>query len=222
MTALLSRIRRRLRPLALWFTRSSHRELLTAALQPRINLLRGVVIDVGGGRNSPLASYWPQETHRIRVDISGRFSPHVLGDAQELPMRSCSVDGAVLSEVLEHIPRPAEAIAEIHRVLRSGAWLHGSVPFAIGIHADPYDYYRYTSGSLELLLSDFDIVDVQPHGNHLAVAWRAVNERWHWLWIINPLVRPLGRRTDPRWPVGYTFAARKATADETTGLHRCE
>lgn len=204
------RVRRPLRPLALWFTRSGHRELLTAALRPQIEGLHGVAIDVGGGRNSPLAQYWPRSTTRIRIDISIRFDPHVLGDAQTLPVASCSVDGVLLSEVLEHIPRPGDAIDEIHRVLRPGAFLYGSVPFAIGIHADPYDYFRYTQSALEQLLAEFEEVLVLPHGNHLGVAWRAVNERWHWLWIINPLVRPFGRRTEPRWPVGYTFAARKA------------
>ncbi len=206
----VAKLRRRLRPVALWFTRSSHRELLTASLRPRIESFRGVVLDIGGGRNSPLAQYWPGAASRIRLDISARFGPHVIGDAQHLPLRSASVDGALLSEVLEHVPRPAAAIAEIHRVLRPGAALHGSVPFAIGIHADPHDYFRYTQESLEQLLSGFDGVDIRPHGNHIGAAWRALNARWRWLWIVNPAIRPLTRRTDPRWPVGYTFTACKA------------
>ncbi len=209
---------RRFRPylgrLALWFTRSSHRELLTAALKPQIAEFYGTVIDIGGGRNSPLARFWSPDATRVRIDISSRFAPHVVGDAQQLPLRSDSVDGALLSEVLEHVPRPADAIGEIKRVLRPGAWLHGSVPFAIGIHADPFDYHRYTKDALELLLADFDAVDVRPHGNHVGAAWRALNSRWHWLWAINPLVRPLGRRTNAQWPVGYTFSARKSDTEK--------
>lgn len=210
---ILAKLRRKMRPLALWFTRSSHRELLTASLRPRIEAFHGVVLDIGGGRNSPLAGYWPSTASRIRLDISPRFEPHVLGDAQILPLRSSSVDGALLSEVLEHVPRPADAIAEIHRVLRPGASIVGSVPFAIGIHADPHDYFRYTQESLEILLGGFDAVDIRPHGNHIGAAWRALNSRWHWLWTLNPVVRPLARRTDPRWPVGYTFSACKPVAD---------
>ncbi len=201
-------VRRRLRPVALWFTRSSHRELLTAALAPHLHQLRGVAVDVGGGRNSPLAAFWPTSTTRIRIDISARFGPDVLGDAQRLPLADACVDGAVLSEVLEHVPDPAAALGELRRVLRPGSPLIGSVPFGIGIHADPFDYHRYTETALRRLLGGFDAIDVRPHGNEIGVAWRALNERWHWLWIVNPLIRPFTRRTSTYWPVGYTFTAR--------------
>ena len=108
------------------------------------------MLDIGGGRDSPLASFWPGGTRRIRVDISERFAPHVIGDAHQLPFRSDSVDGVVMSEVMEHLRDPASALAEIHRVLRPGASLYASVPFAIGVHADPHDYYRYTGEALAL------------------------------------------------------------------------
>lgn len=198
--------------MALWFTHSSHRELLTRALRTHVERLDGVILDVGGGRRSPLAEHWPARAHRLRLDISARFDPDVQGDAQRLPVRTGSVDGVVISEVLEHVPEPALALAELRRVLRPGAPVLCSVPFAIGIHADPHDHYRYTDESLRRLFADFDAVRVAPHGNHLGAAWRAVNERWHWLWLLNPLVRPLGRRTDERWPVGYTVTARRAVA----------
>ena len=120
-------LRARLRPVALWFTRSSHRELLTSALRPSVEALHGVVLDIGGGRNSPLAAHWPEGATRIRVDISPRFEPNVLGDAQQLPVATASVDGAVMSEVLEHVPHPDRAIAEIARTLRPGGLLVGSV-----------------------------------------------------------------------------------------------
>lgn len=206
---LVKRVRSRLRPLALWFTRSSHRELLTAALAPHIRGLDGTVIDIGGGRNSPLAGFWPDAASRVRLDISARFAPHIVGDAQALPLPDGSVAGAVMSEVLEHIPEPKAALAEVHRVLRPGAVFCGSVPFGIGLHADPHDYYRYTNEALVRLLDQFDAVSVRPHGNNLGVAWRAVNERWHWLWVLNPFVRPFCRKTSTYWPVGYTFVARK-------------
>lgn len=207
-------VKRMLRPVALWFTRSSHRELLTKSLRPDIGRLTGTIVDIGGGRNSPLARDWPPAARRIRLDISARFSPDVQGDAQRLPFRSNSVSGAVMSEVLEHVPEPWNALAEVHRVLRPGARLCGSVPFAIGVHADPHDYYRYTAEALTRLLGAFAVVDVRPHGNQIGVAWRALNERWHWLWIINPLVRPFTRSTSNYWPVGYTFVAQKAAGED--------
>lgn len=201
-----------LRRVALFFTRSAHRELLTRRLKPEVESLCGTVIDIGGGRNSPLAQFWPKDVLRIRLDISARFAPDLLADAHSLPLASESFDGIVLSEVMEHLHSPHEALTEILRVLRPGGRLIASVPFAIGIHADPHDYYRYTQESLTVLLQGFENVDIRPHGNHLGAAWRAVNEKWHWLWIINPLMRRLSLRTDPLWPVGYTFVAVKGSA----------
>ena len=205
----VQRARPMLRRVGMYFSRSSHRELLTRSLRPHIEAMAGLVVDVGGGRDSPLAMFWPDRARRVRVDISPRFAPDVAGDAQALPLRTGSVNGVVISEVLEHVPNPKQAISEIHRVLRPGGGLVGSVPFGIGVHADPHDYFRYTREALEMMLAGFVEVDVRAHGNHIGVAWRAINDRWHWLWVMNPLVRPFVRRTNERWPVGYTFTSRK-------------
>ncbi|HEV8628840.1 MAG TPA: class I SAM-dependent methyltransferase [Thermoanaerobaculia bacterium] len=184
---------------------------------PHIRSLRGVVLDIGGGRDSPLARSWPAAARRLRLDISPRFAPDVLGDTVRLPIADAALDGVLISEVLEHVWAPGAALAEIHRVLREGGTLCGSVPFAIGVHADPHDYYRFTGEALAMLLRDFDAVEIRPHGNHLGAAWRALTSRWRWLALLSPLIRPLCRHTDSRWPVGYTFVARKRAASAGAG-----
>lgn len=205
-------LRHRVRRIIRYATRSSHRELLTRSLRADVAALRGTVVDIGGGRDAPLGESWTPGTNRVRLDISDRFRPDIVADAAALPLQDASVDGAVMCEVLEHLPLPQVAVDEIMRVLRPAGTLLGSVPFAIGVHADPHDYYRYTASALRRLFSDFDDVEIRHHGNHIGVAWRALNERWHVLWVLNPLVRPFVRRPDARWPVGYTFVARKAAA----------
>jgi SAM-dependent methyltransferase len=45
------------------------------------------------------------------------------GDASELPLRDESVDVALAAHMLYHVPRPAEAIGELRRVIRSGGRL---------------------------------------------------------------------------------------------------
>jgi SAM-dependent methyltransferase len=46
--------------------------------------------------------------------------------------------------MLEHTPDPKSVIEEISRVLKPGGIVLICVPFSTRIHADPYDYGRYT------------------------------------------------------------------------------
>jgi ubiquinone/menaquinone biosynthesis C-methylase UbiE len=47
----------------------------------------------------------------------------VRGDARRLPFAAASFDSITCLDVLEHVPRPAEAILELARVLRAGGLL---------------------------------------------------------------------------------------------------
>jgi SAM-dependent methyltransferase len=59
----------------------------------------------------------------IRADL-------VQGDAQRLPFEDGSFDSVLMTEVLEHLPDDAGALAEVARVLRPGGVLAVSVPHA--------------------------------------------------------------------------------------------
>lgn len=112
-----------------WMYKSGHREMLTRELEPTVAALRGVVLDVGGGRDSPLAGAWTDAARRVRIDVVLAERPIIQADACRLPVRSGSVDAVLISEVLEHVADPEAAFTEIHRVLRPGGELAGSVPF---------------------------------------------------------------------------------------------
>jgi SAM-dependent methyltransferase len=201
-----------------WAYRSGHREALTRHLLPVVQAMTGTVVDIGGGRESPLAERARHDVTRIRVDISAEFAPDVQADGGRLPFADDSVDCVVMSEVLEHVPRPAEVIGEALRILKPGGALAGSVPFlALAYHADPHDYYRYTHQGIAYLLQDFGQVDVRPHGNALGVAWRMVFSKFRFLVVLNPLMRQLSRGTDPVHAEGHTFVARKPTAEAGQG-----
>jgi glycosyltransferase involved in cell wall biosynthesis len=189
--------------------RSSHRVRLTRDLTPQIRKLKGVVLDVGGGREAPLDAAWPLEVIRYRVDAFPHVQPRMVGDATMLPIRAGSVDGVVMCELLEHIEQPALAIAEARRVLRAGGVLCGSVPFLFPVHGDPHDFWRYTESALRSLLADaqFHDVMVKAHGNRFTAAWTLICGSSTWARLLNPLVRRCFPGDSPQAPEGYVFTA---------------
>jgi SAM-dependent methyltransferase len=189
--------------------RSNHRVRLTRDLTPIIGQLKGVVLDIGGGREAPLDAAWPATAYRCRLDAFPHIKPHVVGDAMTLPIRPASVDGVLMSEVLEHLPSPTDALAEARRVLRPGGLICGSVPFLFAIHGDPQDYWRYTDSTLRSLLAaaEFKDIIVIPHGNRFTVAWTLLCGDASWPRLLNPLVRRLFRAESAQSPEGYVFSA---------------
>jgi SAM-dependent methyltransferase len=110
-------------------------------------------------------------------------------------------------EVLEHVPNPRTAIEEAGRVLREGGTLLGSAPLVWPIHGDPHDYFRFTDAGIRALLDGFRGVRLVPLGNHYSAAWIVVMARSRVARLLNPAMRRLGRRADPRCPEGYVFSA---------------
>ena len=90
-----------------------------------------------------------------------------LGDAQNMDMVPSGSYATVLClEVLEHVPDPARAVAEIFRVLGSGGKLIVSVPHLSRLHEEPIDFYRYTKYGLAYLLetAGFEVLEICPRG----------------------------------------------------------
>jgi SAM-dependent methyltransferase len=87
-------------------------------------------------------------------------------------VEDASFDTAMCTEVLEHVADPATFLARACRSLKPGGLLVLTVPFAARWHYIPFDYWRYTPSSLNLLLqaAGFDEVRVLARGNPLTVA----------------------------------------------------
>lgn len=138
----------------------------------------GRLLDIGCGaqvyRNllPPHVSYLGIDT----ADAAVRFG-YDLPDTQyfagdDWGVAEASFDTALATEVLEHIVDPAAFLARACACLRPGGQLVMTIPFAARWHFIPYDYWRYTPSSLNLLLTaaGFDEVRVWARGNPLTVA----------------------------------------------------
>ncbi|MCE5273076.1 class I SAM-dependent methyltransferase [bacterium] len=62
-------------------------------------------------------------------------------DITDIPVRDGAFDIVLCLEVLEHLPRPEAALAELGRVLKSGGRLLLSAPLGSFLHQEPYHYY---------------------------------------------------------------------------------
>ena len=109
-----------------------------------------VLVDLGSG-NRRLASYV------VSLDYTPFEHVSAVGDVSDLPLRSDSVDGVIIQEVLEHVPDPPQVMQEIRRVLKPGGRVYAEVPFLYAQHGQGYpDYYRFTLTGLEYLCKDFE------------------------------------------------------------------
>lgn len=150
--------RKGIRAVAELFRRTPlHPQWLLGTSQGLRSLIRdlppGLVLDVG------CASRWverilPGGCHYVGLDsqVTGKAlydaRPDVYADASRLPLSDGSVDTVMLLEVVEHLPRPGDALAEAARVLKAGGRLILTMPFLYPVHDAPHDYQRYTEHGL--------------------------------------------------------------------------
>ncbi len=97
----------------------------------------GVGLNVGAGRT--------RIDPRVRnLDIFEGPNIDYVGRAEAIPLPDASVDLVITQEVLEHVADPFKAMQEIHRVLKPGGTLYVQLPFVIGYHPGPTDFWRFT------------------------------------------------------------------------------
>lgn len=138
-----------------------HREL-----HPRIlDLARGRFLDAGCGVMPFRKILETRVSHYESLDIAPRVSGvSVIADLRALPFEAASYDGALCSEVLEHVSDPRLALRELYRVIHPGGNLVLSVPFLARLHEEPHDYFRYTRHGLRHLLTEagFRVIEIVP------------------------------------------------------------
>ena len=95
----------------------------------------------------------------------GEYDEDKTGDLLALPFPDNSLDGVILTEVLEHCVDPVGGVNQARRVLKPGGLLLVTSPFIWpehGIEGQYKDYWRFTRHGWELLLAKFRDVSIVP------------------------------------------------------------
>jgi SAM-dependent methyltransferase len=111
-----------------------------------------IAVSIGGG---PAPSAYPGF---LNLNIFAGPHVDVVADAAALPWADGSVAAIECEAVLEHLRRPAAAVAEMLRVLRPGGLVFSATPFMQGFHGVPDHFQNYTLAGHRALFEDVGFV----------------------------------------------------------------
>jgi SAM-dependent methyltransferase len=147
------------------FDNGSYRVELKYFIEKYLAFIEGRILDIGAGSWVWIKERLSQKPGCKVVSFDKFSTPNidVVGDLYELQkyFASNEFDVVVCTEVIEHVPRPQDAINKIAEVLKPGGLLLLSCPFDKDLHGEDYgDFWRITrQGWQELLKQNFiDIV----------------------------------------------------------------
>lgn len=153
------------------------REYLDSFLFENVSAMQGEVLDVGGRRKQKRGLFRPpveKVTSWKYLNPDPASEPDLVATAEALPLPASSADTVVMTEVLEYVSDPLQALREVHRVLRPGGTALVSVPLLSPIHGDwQFDRFRFTRSGLEQLVksSGFSGADISEMGGLGAVCF---------------------------------------------------
>jgi len=158
---------------------------------------KGTVIDVGCG-TSPYQSLVESRSgvdRYIGMEYPGArdyfgeeiTSVDLMGDVQDLPIHSETVDLVLCLEVIEHVPEPEMAMREVLRVLKPSGVFILSAPSTFKLHMEPHDYHRFTKYGLQYLLSkmEFKVITLECRGKASAAVGQTLSSYLHEALVIN-------------------------------------
>lgn len=119
-------------------------EFIRHVLKKKYLLTGSLILDIGSGGGRQLVEFSRAGACPIGLDLAllnlrkikerlvedtAKGCRLVAGDAYAIPFRNASLDVIIFSEVLEHLGKPADAIAEAVRVLKPAGVIVISVPY---------------------------------------------------------------------------------------------
>jgi len=125
-----------------------------------INLEDKDVLEVGiAGDPKPGGNYrfFGAGNRYKTLDRDAQYEPDHVCDIKKTYLDSQSVDLIIISQTIEHMTHPEEAVRESHRLLRKNGYLIIDSPWMYEYHAadDFEDYARYSNTGLEAMCREY-------------------------------------------------------------------
>ncbi len=116
--------------------------------------LRRCLTDMGPGSRGLEVGAGSSRLHAalVTLDLVPGPTIDVCATAECLPFSDGVFDVVVSQEVLEHVRDPFRAMQEMRRVLKPGGLIYCQVPFVIGYHPGPTDFWRFTREGIRELI----------------------------------------------------------------------
>jgi SAM-dependent methyltransferase len=140
----------------------------------------GKVLDVGGKKDNKRGTFRPpldkvKNWEYLNIDES--TNPDYFCSADKIPVDDNTFDMIMLTEVIEHLENPIDVIHECYRVLKTDGKIIVTIPFLNALHADPYDFQRWTDVKIENVFnkSGFKLININPMGGKAAVIYDLLN-----------------------------------------------
>ena len=135
-------------------------------------LYNGVVLDIGGRDRGNFKKPRERVAKWTFADIEKKHNPDIVLDVTDMSqIKSCSIDVVNVIELFEHVKNIEKGLKECYRVLKKNGIMILSVPFSYQIHADPYDFQRWTKDKwrIELKKAGFKIEKFEIMGKFFTV-----------------------------------------------------
>jgi len=155
-----------------YFSATYRRKLIDKLLKQNINYFQGKVLDIGG-RDRGLFQKPKQNVEKwIFADITPDNNPDIILDVSDMAnIETESIDVVLATELFEHVEKPEQGLRECFRILKKNQVMILSSPFLYKIHADPWDFQRWTQEKWKKTLSQtgFKIEKFEIMGRYFTV-----------------------------------------------------
>lgn len=135
-----------LKGLKYYFFATYRRKILDKLLEQNRQYYQGRVLDIGGRDRGKFQKPKQKVGQWIFADIVKENNPDILLDVADMRnIATESIDVILATELFEHVENVKQGLRECFRVLKNNRVMILSAPFLYRVHADPYDFQRWTS-----------------------------------------------------------------------------